>query len=103
MSNNTPKPLSSLLQDRDSQVHRLMVEARDRVDLADRMRAALPPELAERFTGCNLRTDGTLVVLTTGPEWASRFRFEGDRLLAICRKQFPDTRRVRIGVGHPPR
>lgn len=103
MSNSAPKPLSSLIQDRDSQVHKLLVEARARIDLAERMRAVLPPELAERLTGCNLRADGTLVVLTAGPEWASRFRFESDRLLAICRKQFPDTRRIRIAVEHPPR
>ncbi len=101
MSNRRPKPISALIEDHDSPVHRLMVEARARMDLADRLRAALPAELAERLTGCNLRSDGTLVVLAAGPEWASRFRFEGDHLLAICRKEFPDTRRIRIAVGHP--
>lgn len=100
MLKKRPKSLSELVEDTDSALGRLAGEAQARLDLADHMRSGLSPELANHFAGCNMRDDGTLVVLTTGPEWASRLRFEAEKLLSVCREYHPEATRVKIRVAH---
>ena len=78
-------------------------EASRRLALTDRLRSSMAPDLAAHLTGTNLRDDGTLILLTTSPEWAARLRYEAARLLAHCREQFPATTRVRVRVTHPDR
>lgn len=77
---------------------RLAAEADSRMDLAAQMRALLPEELRAGISACNLRDDGTLVVLSPSSEWAARLRFEGETLLAGCRKFRPETARLRLRV-----
>jgi hypothetical protein len=80
-------------------VGRLGREAAARVALTDHLRASLPAPLGEHITAANLRGDGTLVVLASGPEWAARLRFESDRLLGLCRERAPGAARVRVRVS----
>jgi hypothetical protein len=80
---------------------RLAAEARKKIGLADHIRAGLPADLAPRMTGCILDSDGILMVRTSGPEWAARFRFETEQILALCRQRHPEARSVKIGVAHP--
>jgi len=84
--------------DADSALRKLADEARSRVDLGDTIRAGLPEPLDRHVEACNLRDDGTLVVLTSSPEWAARLRFEGERMLAHCRRRYPATTRILIRV-----
>lgn len=100
MSNNDPKCLSELIKAPGSRLDELASEARSRIDLADRLRESLPPELSPHLLAANLREDGTLIVVASSPAWASRFRFEATELLAICRKQDNGAMRVRVRVGN---
>lgn len=100
MLKNRPKSLSELLQQPDSVIRRLADEAVRRVTLAEHMRHELPADLASGVLGCNVREDGTLVVVAASPEWASRLRFESDRLLRICRGREPDVHRVKLRVAN---
>ncbi len=77
---------------------RLAAEADSRMDLVVRIRALLPEELRAGVAACNLREDGTLVVLAPSPEWAARLRFEGETLLAGCRSFRPEAARLRLRV-----
>ncbi len=73
--------------------------ASSRLELADCIRKQLPVELAAAVTACNLRPDGTLVIMAASPEWAARLRFEAEGILAGCRPQWPEAARVRFRVG----
>ena len=99
MSDKEAKSLSGLISDPDSGLGRLAREAADRVALTDRLREALDPELGHSLRAANLREDGTLVLLASGPEWAARLRYEADRLLRLCREKNPQAARVRVRVS----
>ncbi len=99
MSDSEPKSLSGLVSDPTSPLGRLATEAAARVALTDHLRTGLGEALGNHVAAANLRADGTLVVLATGPEWAARLRFESDRLLALCRAINPAAARVRIRVS----
>jgi len=90
------------MQDGDSPLTRLAEAARSRVDLCDRIRARLPDELAGRLMGCNVRDDGTLVVIASSPDWAPRFRFLSGELLEIARRDHPEITRLKVSVAHSP-
>jgi len=100
MSNNDPKCLSELIRTPGSHLEELAAEARSRMDLADQLREKLPQELARHLMGANLRDDGTLVVVASSPEWASRFRFEATEILATCRQQERRALRIKVRVGN---
>ena len=101
MSSSGPKSLSELLGNDGSAVGQLASEASQRLALTDHLRSSIDPDLAAHLTGANLREDGTLILLTTSPEWAARLRYEAARLLAGCRERFPAAARVRVRVTHP--
>ena len=100
MSSNKPKSLSELLATQHGSLGQLAAEASRRLELTDHLRNALNPEIAAQMTGCNLRDDGTLVILATSPDWAARLRFESQTLLSACRETYPGTTRVRVRVAH---
>jgi hypothetical protein len=100
MLKRQPKSLSELVQDTHSSLGRLAGRAQSRLALADHLRDSLPEDLATQLTGCNVRDDGTLIILTSGSEWAARFRFESEKLLGICRQYYPAATQVRIRVSH---
>ncbi len=101
MSSNKPKSLSELIATQHGSLNRLAAEATRRLELTDRLRNALNADTAAQIAGCNLRDDGTLVVLATSSEWAARLRFESDKLLTACREVHPGTTKVRIRVAQP--
>jgi len=101
MSNNHPKSLSDLISNAQSSVGRLAAEAQAKLGLTDHIRAGLPADLAAQMVSCNLDHDGILTVRATSPEWAARFRFETEQILARCRQRHAETRSVKIGVVHP--
>jgi hypothetical protein len=49
------------------------------------MRNNLGEPLSNGIMHCNVHDDGTLVIVATNPEWASRLRFESQHLLAVCK------------------
>jgi len=98
MLKSGPKSLSELMSDTDSPIRRLIEEAHSRIDLAGVIRAGLPEPMGQHLESCNLRDDGTLVVLASTPEWAARLRFESNAMLSRCRKQHPGAARVKVRV-----
>lgn len=70
-----------------------------RVSLADAVRESLEGELRAQVLACNLREDGTLTVTAASAAWATRLRFEAERMLAGCRPLFPQASRVRVRVA----
>jgi hypothetical protein len=101
MSSNHPKSLADIISVTQSSFGRLALEARARLGLTDHIRAGLPADLANQMISCNLDPDGLLIVRTSGPEWAARFRFESDRILTLCRQKHAETKSVKIRVTHP--
>lgn len=83
----------------DSAIGRLARAADRQLQVAECVRQQLPADLAAAIAACNLRPDGTLVVTTASPEWASRLRFEAGAILAGCRSSWPAATRVQIRVG----
>ena len=100
MSHKEPKPLSELVHKTGSPVQKLAAEAQRRVSLTDHMRTQLPESLSTGVLACNIRWDGTLVVITSSPEWASRLRFASAQLLTIGRALEPQVQRVRLRVAN---
>ena len=101
MSSNDPKSLADIISVTQSSFGRLAGEARARLGLTDHIRAGLPVDLADQLISCNLDAERLLIVRTTGPEWAARFRFESDHILSLSRQKHPETKSVKIRVAHP--
>jgi hypothetical protein len=99
MLKKQPKPLSELVGEPGSVLSRLAREANRRISLADDLRQNLKDELGDSFSHCNLRDDGTLVLVTTSPEWAARLRFESATILEICRRREPGVLNVKVRVS----
>jgi hypothetical protein len=98
MSSKYPKSLSALISSNKSSLGQLAQEARSRLELTDHIRMALPAELAAEMTACALDANNTLIVRASNPAWATRLRFESERLLALCRERHPETRSVKVKV-----
>jgi hypothetical protein len=101
MSHNGLKSLSEQIFRPDSPLQALARRAGAAAELTVALRGALPPDLATALRSASIADDGTLVVTTTSPVWASRLRFEADALLAACRVQHPATERIKVRVGPP--
>lgn len=100
MLKKEPKPLSALVHEAGSPLHKLAAEAHRRVSLTDHMRNQLPESLSAGVLACNIRSDGTLVVIASSPEWANRLRFESVQLLQIGRRLEPQVQRVKLRVAN---
>lgn len=94
---NRPRSLGELISSGGA-LSGLTEEVERRLDLADYLRAAVPEGLRAAISACSLRPDGTLVISTSGPEWAARLRFESDAVLCRCRQRFPAAARVKVRV-----
>ncbi len=101
MSKDEPKSLSQLISTPDSALGRLAATARHKLAVGEHIRSGLPPELGAELVHCSVDEDGTLVVRTTSPEWAARFRFESERLLELSREVYPGTTSVKVRVAYP--
>jgi hypothetical protein len=99
MSSNKPKSLSEIVNASESGIAALAEGARARVALAGYLREVLPDGLGEHLLAANVNSDNCLVVLSDGPEWAARLRYESGALLSRCREQHAATVRVRIRVA----
>jgi len=99
MLNKHAKSLAELLSSADTGFASLAEAARLRADLSDYLRKNIDPSLAGGFSHCNIREDGTLVIIATSPEWASRLRFETQPFIDLCRQQGTLVRNVKVKVS----
>ena len=93
------KQLKNLLNSiEDGDLRDIVSRARQMGDLTRALSAALPAEQAAGVVAANVREDGELVVIAASPAWASRLRYESDRLLEAARSAGieADTCRVRV-------
>ena len=72
--------------------------ARDMGELTQMLQMSLPEPQAGSIVAANIREDGELVVLASSSAWASRLRFEADRLIAAARKTGADVRTCTVRV-----
>ena len=80
------KRLQNLLNpNKDGGLGDVIRRARAMGELASALTGALPPELADGIIAANLRDNGELVVICSSSAWASRLRFESERILAVAR------------------
>ena len=99
MSKGEAKSLSDLIGSGKSGLGQLAARARRQADLSEHLRSGLDADLAAGIVHCNIRDDGTLVVLAASPEWASKLRFEERRLLDLCRAFGTEATAVKVRVA----
>ena len=99
MSSDKAKSLSQLLGSASSGLGKLAAKARLRSSLSDHLRTAIGEPLSDGIMHCNMRDDGTLVIVAASPEWASRLRFEEQRLAELAREFGSDVTGVKVRVA----
>ena len=79
--------LENLLKSHENKsLDKIIQRAQHMDSLTTALRAELTPDLAENLVAANVREDGSLVLVCSTPAWASRLRFETDRLINISKK-----------------
>lgn len=78
----------------------LVRRARRLGDLATRLSAALPADLAADVVAANVRDGGELVVVCRTSARAARLRFENETLLAAARSAGEAVDRLTVRVTH---
>ena len=81
------KRLENLLNpSNDGGLGEIVRHARDMGELVQMLQLSLPPDQAGSIVAANIRDDGELVVLAASSAWASRLRFETDRLIDAAKQ-----------------
>ena len=80
----------------DGDLAQIVKRAREMGELTHVLSKALPDECA--IVAANLREDGDLVVIAASSAWASRLRYETDKLLTTARAAGlePSSCRIRV-------
>ncbi|MCH8335539.1 MAG: DUF721 domain-containing protein [Proteobacteria bacterium] len=65
---------------------KIVQHAQQMDELTTALRAELPADAADNLIVANLREGGELVLVCTSSAWASRLRFESDKLMQAARK-----------------
>jgi hypothetical protein len=63
----------------------IIQRAQEMHDLTGALQAALPRDLGENLLSANLREDGQLALICSSSAWASRLRFESERLVEVTK------------------
>ncbi len=64
----------------------IIQRAQNMDELTTALRAEMPPDAGPNLLAANLRENGELVLICTSSAWASRLRFESEKLIAAARK-----------------
>ena len=67
--------------------------------LTTALRAELPADAGENLLAANLRENGELVLICSSSAWASRLRFESDKLIAAARRAGLTINHCRVSVS----
>ena len=94
------KQLKNLLNPcSDGELAKIVRRARDLGALTQTLSDALPAEYTGAIVAANVRDDGDLVVIAASSAWASRLRYETDRLLTAARDSGVSATQCRIRVS----
>jgi hypothetical protein len=64
----------------------IIQRAQNMDELTTALRAELPADAGDSLLAANLRENGELVLICASSVWASRLRFESEKLMAAARK-----------------
>ena len=67
--------------------------------LTETLAAALPPDMGAALLSASVGDDGVLAIRASSSAWASRLRFESDRLQGLARAEGHAVSSVRVRVG----
>ena len=67
--------------------------------LTTALQAELPADAGQNLLAANLREGGELVLVCTSSAWASRLRFESDKLMEAARKTGRTVNSCRVTVS----
>ena len=67
-------------------LNKIIQRAQNMDELTTALRAELPADASQNLLAANLREDGELVLICASSAWASRLRFESDKLMEVARK-----------------
>ena len=70
----------------DGTLDEIIQRAQNMDSLTTTLRDVLPPDIGENLLAANLREDGELVLVCASSAWASRVRFETDKLLGAAHR-----------------
>ncbi len=92
--------LENLLKARTgSTLNKIIQRAQNMDELTTVLRAELAADAAQNLLAANLREDGELVLVCASSAWASRLRFESDKLLEAARKTGLTVNTCRVTVS----
>ncbi len=77
----------------------IIQRAQNMDELTTALRAELPADAGPNLLAANLREDGDLVLICASSAWASRLRFESDKLIEVTRKAGLDVKTCRVVVS----
>jgi len=80
-------------------LNKIVQRAQNMEMLTTALRAELPPDAGESLLAANLREDGELVLVCASSAWASRLRFESDKLMDVARKAGLTVSSCRVSVS----
>jgi hypothetical protein len=78
---------------------KIIQRAQNMDELTTALRAELPADAAQNLLGANLRENGELVLICASSAWASRLRFESERLMAAAQKAGLTVNSCRVSVS----
>ncbi len=92
--------LDNLLKARASgTLSKIIQRAQNMDELTTALRAELPADAEQNLLAANLREGGELVLVCTSSAWASRLRFESDKLMEAARKAGLTVKSCRVNVS----
>ena len=77
----------------------IIQRAQNMDELTTALRAELPADAGPNLLAANLREDGELGLICASSAWASRLRFESDKLIEVTRKAGLDVKTCRVVVS----
>ncbi len=77
----------------------IIQRAQNMDELTMALRTELPADAGPNLLAANLREDGELVLICASSAWASRLRFESDKLIEVARKAGLDVKGCRVSVS----
>ena len=80
-------------------LNKIIQRAQNMDELTTALRAELPADAGQNLLVANLREDGELVLVCTSSAWASRLRFESDKLMEVVRKAGLTVSSCRVSVS----
>ncbi len=92
--------LENLLKARASgTLSKIIQRAQNMDELTTALRAELPADSRQNLLAANLREGGELVLVCSSSAWASRLRFESDKLMEAARKTGLTVNSCRVNVS----